>query len=58
MDIGSSDSTEALTVRAPVLELKDEQQNMVGTGLGGGSTVRVQEHVLKDNRHVLARDGG
>ena len=57
MDTMSADAAEALTVGPFILELSNEQQDMVGTGSGDGSTGRVQEYIHKDNDHLLARDG-
>ena len=47
----------ALTIPGAVLELRHEQQDMVGTGSGDGIVGRVRQNVHKDNDHLLARDG-
>ena len=47
----------ALTIGAPVLELRNEQQDMFGTGSGDGSIGRMREFVHKDDDHLLARNG-
>jgi len=56
-DTMSEVAAEALTDRAFVLELTNEQQDMVDTGSGDGSIGRVPERLLKDDGYVLACDG-